>query len=164
MTAEEVVKKLGLEPLEHEGGFFSRVFTSAQSVEAVGAERPAGTVIFFLVTPNDFSALHLLGLTEFYTHLAGDLLELTILDPAQSTEKTLKLGPITNPDAVLSFCVPPGVWQGSRLGESREHGWALVSCTLAPGFHWSDFELGERAKLQAAFPDSAEIIEHLTRS
>ena len=163
MTAEEIIERLGLEELDHEGGFFKRIFTSQASVCPGGVERPAGTSIVFLVTPEDFSALHRLKQVEFYTHIGGDILELNLLDPGSGTATQVLLGPISELNTVPFYEVSADLWQGSRLGEGAEQNWALVSCTMSPGFEWSEFELGDRAQLKRRFPESSEIIEALTR-
>ena len=57
--------------------------------------------------------------------------------------------------------VPAQVWQGTRLAPGGR--WALVSCVVLPEFVWTDFELGKRAALLAAWPAFAEGITALTR-
>jgi hypothetical protein len=45
-------------------------------------------------------------------------------------------------------------------------GWnsfALVGCTVAPGFDFEDFEMGKRAELTTRYPQHRELIERLTR-
>src|SRR5207249_3760566 len=61
--------------------------------------------------------------------------------------------------------VPAGCWQAARpLGA-----YALVGCSVGPGFDMVDFELladraGEAAHLCCRFPDVAELIESLCGS
>jgi len=43
-------------------------------------------------------------------------------------------------------------------------GYALVGCTVAPGFDFADFEMGSRDVLQKQFPEQTEIIKRLTKS
>ena len=57
--------------------------------------------------------------------------------------------------------VPARVWQGTRLAPGGR--WALVSCVVAPEFHWADFELGAREPLVLAYPAWTEDIRALTR-
>jgi predicted cupin superfamily sugar epimerase len=40
---------------------------------------------------------------------------------------------------------------------------ALVGCTVAPGFDFCDFELGKREELVRLFPQHRDWIERLTR-
>ncbi|RJP12420.1 cupin [Streptococcus pseudopneumoniae] len=42
--------------------------------------------------------------------------------------------------------------------------YALVSCLVAPGFEFEDFELFERVDLLATYLEHKEMIERLTRS
>jgi hypothetical protein len=58
--------------------------------------------------------------------------------------------------------VRKGVWQGLRLRPGGRL--ALLGCTVAPGFEFADFELGDRAALLAAYPAHREAILGLTRS
>jgi len=61
---------------------------------------------------------------------------------------------------------PAGSWQGARLAGGphlpADRAWALVSCVVAPGFDFADFELGERDALLAAYPQHADLIRDLT--
>jgi predicted cupin superfamily sugar epimerase len=60
--------------------------------------------------------------------------------------------------------VPAGTWQAARLlgRESDPAEWALVSCVVAPGFDYEDFELAERDTLVAEHPQERGIILELT--
>jgi hypothetical protein len=62
----------------------------------------------------------------------------------------------------LQAVVKAGCWFGSRL--QRPDSYALVGCTVAPGFDFSDFELGKRANLIRLYPQHQELIEQLTRA
>jgi predicted cupin superfamily sugar epimerase len=54
--------------------------------------------------------------------------------------------------------VPKEVWQGSRLAPGGQYGFALVGTTMAPGFEWAGFELGEREALIEQYPAFAQMI------
>jgi predicted cupin superfamily sugar epimerase len=57
--------------------------------------------------------------------------------------------------------VPAGCWFGAEVsGES----FSLVGCTVAPGFDFADFEMGNRKELLKQFPEQTEIIQRLTKS
>ena len=53
---------------------------------------------------------------------------------------------------------------GEIFGSSvdTENSYALVSCVVAPGFDFQDFELFNRAELIEQFPNHEEIITRLT--
>ncbi len=57
--------------------------------------------------------------------------------------------------------VPAGSWFGAL--PLNPASFSLVSCTVAPGFDFADFVMGERAKLLSQFPQHGEIIVQLTR-
>jgi predicted cupin superfamily sugar epimerase len=57
--------------------------------------------------------------------------------------------------------VERGVWQGSRLVKGGR--WALLGCTVSPGFEFEDYEAGDRAELSARWPEFAPGIAALTR-
>jgi uncharacterized protein len=61
--------------------------------------------------------------------------------------------------------VERGVWQGARLMEGLVEGgrWALLGCTVSPGFEFEDYESGVRERLCAEWPEFAQEITRLTR-
>jgi len=87
-------------------------------------------------------------------------LELT-RHPEGGWYKERKLG--ANPAAGESFqqLVPAGDWFGASV---QSDGYALVGCTVAPGFDFSDFELASCSQLSTLFPQHHDIIKRLTRS
>ena len=157
-TAAEVVRLLALEPLEQEGGFFRRTAESAVIDPASG--RRAYSVIYALITPMGFSALHRLAADEVWCFHAGDPLESLRLAPEGQGE-WVKLG--LNPAAGErpQDVITAQVWQGTRLVAGGR--WALVSCVVAPEFQWEDFELADCTELSTAYPEFAQGIKALTR-
>ena len=151
-TAEQVVRLLGLEPLDQEGGYFRR---TAQSESLRPDGRHEWSLIYSLFTPEGFSALHRLKGDEIWCFHAGDALESLRLGPGGAAA-WVRLG-VECPQSVVAA----NTWQGTRLVAGGR--WALVSCLVVPEFIWDDFELGERDALLAAWPREAEGIRQLTR-
>lgn len=60
----------------------------------------------------------------------------------------------------LQAVVPANVWFASRPLTST---YALVGCTVAPGFDFRDFEMAEAVSLNQEFPGNEKIISELTR-
>ena len=59
----------------------------------------------------------------------------------------------------------PGAWFGATLvegGQFSPMGFALVGCTVAPGFDFADFELAGRAALLAEYPAHRDLNSRLT--
>jgi predicted cupin superfamily sugar epimerase len=152
---ERWIAALDLSP-HPEGGYFKETYRSAASV----GDRSVSTAIYFLVTRGSFSALHRIRSDELWHFHAGGALEIVTIDP-DGTRRDLQLGLAIDRDERPQHVVRAGTWFGARLREDATY--ALVSCTVAPGFDFADFELADRAALRAAFPHHAEVIGALTR-
>ncbi|MBI2518018.1 MAG: cupin domain-containing protein [Opitutae bacterium] len=152
---QDIIDRLQLAPLPHEGGWFRQYYLSP---ECDAAGRPCASAIHFLMTPEGFSALHRLHTPETWRWCEGAAAELLMLAP-DGTGRLVALGPDEARGQVPEATVPGGVWQGARpLGA-----WTLVDCTMAPAWDEREFELGDRARLTAAHPAWAEHVRRLTR-
>jgi len=168
MSAQSYISQLGLEP-HPEGGFYRETFVSDQRLPS---GRPAATSILFLLTHENPSNLHRLDAEEMWYYQSGDPLIVHMIDEAGAYSKIL-IGPDIEAGQVLQAVVPPNVWFGSSVAapegqredqrEAEREGWALVGCMVTPGFNFEGFELAEREKLSARYPEHAEIIKGLTR-
>jgi predicted cupin superfamily sugar epimerase len=70
------------------------------------------------------------------------------------------LGPEVEAGQVFQHVVPAGHWFGAAL--ERPASYALVGCTVAPGFDFAELELAHRDALLAQFPQHRTLIERLT--
>lgn len=155
--ALKMIARMGLEALPGEGGFFRRTWLSAD-LRADG--RPNGSHIWYLITAEDFSALHRLDAPERWEFQAGDPVEHVSLDPRDGSTRVQTLGHSVR----RSLVVPTGVWQGARLAACpHPRGWALLGCTMSPAWMEAGFTLGGRDELLAAFPAMASLVRALTR-
>jgi hypothetical protein len=167
MTAEDVKKLLGLKPHPREGGWYVRTYEAEEFVAGdafsdrryVGARR-TGTAIYYLLEPETFSELHRLQSDEVFHFYAGDAVEMLQLREG-GTGATIVIGNDLLRGQRPQVVVERGVWQGSRLVKGGR--WALLGCTVSPGFEFEDYETGERAELCAGWPEFAEEIRALTR-
>jgi predicted cupin superfamily sugar epimerase len=57
------------------------------------------------------------------------------------------------------YVVPANIWFGAYLSDESEY--AFAGCTVAPAFHFKDFEMGNKKILLKEFPKAKEIIEKL---
>jgi len=60
----------------------------------------------------------------------------------------------------LQVVVPQGVWQGCRLIPGGK--FALLGCTVAPGFDFNDYSSGIRQDLMETYPEFKKNIALLT--
>jgi predicted cupin superfamily sugar epimerase len=167
LSAEELVATLGLAP-HPEGGFFRETYRADATVATPRGERAASTAVLFLVTVAAISRLHRLLSDELWVFQGGLPLEIVTLAPDGDALRVV-LGDAAeeqSPPATPQALVPAGSWQGARLAGGphlpASHAWALVTCVVTPGFDFADFELGERARLLAAFPGHADLIGDFT--
>jgi len=161
--ARHLISSLGLAPLPKEGGFFAPTWTSPIS----GPDgRACGSAILFLITNDEFSALHRLGTDEIWHFHAGDPAELTQIEPVTGHRRTCILGPDVGGNHAPQAVVMAGNWQGARLrpdARKSDRGWTLFGCTLSPAWSEQEFELGQREALLREFPAHSELIRALTR-
>ncbi|MBD3235831.1 MAG: cupin domain-containing protein [Candidatus Eisenbacteria bacterium] len=164
---EEIIARLGLQPLEFEGGFYAETYRARLEIppDALGERydgaRAAATAIYYLLTRETCSRLHRLASDEIFHFYLGDPVEMLLLHPDGTGRRTL-LGPDLRAGMVPQHVVPHGAWQGARLRTGGA--WALLGTTVAPGFAREDFELGRRTRLQTAYPAFAGQIAALTPS
>lgn len=174
--AEEIIRRLGLQPLPDEGGWYVQSYVSGEMCKKdvlpprYSGDRPFGTVIYYLLTraPDSFSALHRLQTDEVWHFYFGDPAEICLLSP-DGSGKTEILGNDLLQGQQLQVCVPRGVWQGCRSiqteagGSGEAAGYSLMGTTMAPGFHPDDFQLGRREELISEYPGFKDLIAALTR-
>lgn len=164
-SAEELIRHLGLVPHPKEGGFFRETYRAAESYSASAlptryqGPRSASTAIYYLLTPNTFSALHRLQTDEIFHFYLGDPIRILQLDP-DGRGRTIVLGSKILEGQQLQVAVSRGLWQGSCLEPGGT--FALVGCTVAPGFEFADYESGDRQTLQTQYPAFADLIHKLT--
>lgn len=159
-SIETLVGALGLAP-HPEGGFYAETYRAQDRVHPPRGPRSASTAIYFLLTADSFSAFHRIQSDEVWHFYAGDALEIVCLDPTTSLRADLRLGLDVAGGERPQHVVPAGHWFGSRVVAGGR--FALVGCTVAPGFDFADFELAGRSALASAFPDHATVIGELTR-
>jgi len=159
------IKHLDLEP-HPEGGYYRQTYRSEVVIprEALPhgftGSRAASTAIYFLLEGKNFSAFHRLRSDEIWHFYVGGPVAVHVLDPAGSYSSIL-LG--SEPDAgqVLQAVVPAECWFASHMADWKS--FAVVGCTVAPGFDFADFEMAKREELAAGYPEHAELIRELTR-
>jgi uncharacterized protein len=160
MTADEIRRLLRLEPHPVEGGWYRRTYTSAVSVALLGGVRPYGTAIYYLLEEGTFSEMHVLASDEIFHFYLGDGVEMLQLWPSGES-KVVTLGPDLERGQQVQITVPAGVWQGARLvGEGK---FALLGCTVTPGFDFADYRSGKFDELAAGWPLERGRIRKLTR-
>jgi predicted cupin superfamily sugar epimerase len=165
IIVEEIIKKYNLEK-HPEGGYYSETYRSIETISKENLDtrytqsHSYGTCIYYLLTSETFSEMHQLETDEIFHFYLGDPIEMLQLYP-DGKGKYVVIGNDISQDMSPQVIVPRGVWQGSRLIKGGE--FALLGCTLAPGFEFVDYKSGKKADLIQKYPDFKDSITALTR-
>ena len=153
--AQQLVQDLALEP-HPEGGFYRRFYASESLAED---GRLTMTAIQYLLSGEDFSAFH---------RIQSD--ELWMLGEHSSAISIVELsdqGPvITELNASKPcYCVKANTWFAAYLSAAKvdQQAYALLYCSVSPGFDFKQFELAKQQNLLDFYPDSAALIKRLCR-
>ena len=98
ITAGEIESLLNLKPHPEEGGYFVETYRSHQHIpkdalpESYEGERLLATAIYYLLTPDTFSAMHRLPTDEIFHFYLGDPVEELQLLP-DGSGRVIILGP-----------------------------------------------------------------------
>ena len=147
-----------------EGGFYKETYRSKENVSSPSlphrfvGDRSISTAIYFLLRSQDKSMFHKIKSDELWHFHTGSSLTIYVLD--QSGLTTHKLGLDVAKGENPQVVIPADCWFGALVNEPDHY--TLVSCTVAPGFHFSDFKLAHRAQLMREFPDHQALITRLT--
>ncbi len=162
MKLNQLISSLKLTP-HPEGGYYCETYRSGHKVNGLDGDnlRAVSTGIYFLLIAGNFSALHRIKSDEMWHFYKGAPTEIIELTDAGELIVTL-LGNDIELGQVPQYVVKAGHWFGSRVSDEGEY--SLVGCTVAPGFEFSDFEMGEGAFLKNKYPKHAQIIDGLTRN
>jgi predicted cupin superfamily sugar epimerase len=164
-SAKAWIDKLQLQP-HPEGGYFRETYRSSETIAAAalparfGASRAFSTAIYFLLEGADFSALHRIKQDEVWHFYDGSSLTVHVLD-VDGRYATTQVGRNWAAGAVPQAVVKAGCVFGASVDDPRSY--ALVGCTVAPGFDFADFEMLGREELCRQYPHHRAIIERLTR-
>lgn len=149
------IKKLGLLP-HPEGGYYRETY---RAVEKINDDRSVCTAIYFLLESKQFSAFHRIQSDEMWHFYLGSSLTVHYFD-LQNKLQSICLGPHPDKGEVFQAVVPARCWFASEVTEPNS--FALVGCTVSPGFDFKDFELARREELSRQFPAHHAMISRLT--
>jgi predicted cupin superfamily sugar epimerase len=157
-----------LELLPHpEGGWFRETYRSTETIPRNGlpdrfdGPRSQATAIYFLLTSESFSALHRIKSDEQWHFYTGSALTVHVFHPGGQYE-AIKLGSRLEQGETFQAVVLQGCWFGATV--DTPDSFALVGCSVAPGFDFSDFEMAHHLTLSQQYPRHSALIERLTRS
>lgn len=161
-----IIEKLELLP-HPEGGYFKEVYRSNEIIknkdlpERFEGDRNFGTSIYYLLEKEQFSTFHRLKSDETWHFYYGSPILIHIIDETGNYKKIILGNEITN-NEVFQFTVLRNCWFAAEV--LNKNSFSLIGATVAPGFDFSDFEMGKAEELISKFPDQKELIIKLTIS
>lgn len=159
------VHLLDLKP-HPEGGYFKETYRCKESVPAVNLPdrfdlaHSISTAIYYLLDAPNFSAFHRIRQDELWHFYQGSGLTIHVIT-VTGEYQALKLGNNPNQGQAFQHVVPAGDWFAASVDDPN--GYALVGCTVAPGFEFADFELADSVNLSETYPQHKSIINQFTR-
>ena len=159
MTSKYLISELQLQS-HPEGGYFKETYRSEKTLRLDAEKvRNVSTAIYYLLEDQDFSALHRIQSDELWFFHQGQPLEIVSFQNGKLV--SIILGNAVEKGEIPQVVIPANIWFGSRVKD--QSGFSLVSCTVAPGFDFADFELADRQELTEEFPHLKEVIEAFTK-
>ncbi len=154
MNSQDIINTLSLQK-HPEGGYYREIYRSPEVFKKSKDQiRSCGTIIYYLLEGHDYSRFHRLRSDEMWHYHQGECIELNIIREGEHSRSVL--GPLTCRDAFPCITIPAGSWFSACIASGK--GYALVSCTVIPGFDFKDFELADARLLAEAYPHLEELI------
>jgi predicted cupin superfamily sugar epimerase len=164
-TSNYWIEKLILDK-HPEGGYFKEVYIADELIkkehlpERYSGDRHYSTSIYFLITSENFSAFHRIRSDETWHFYYGSPLSLHILSE-NGNYSEIKLGNNPEKGEMFQYTIKRGEWFAASVDDEKSY--SLIGCTVSPGFHYDDFEMGKRKYLTQKFSKFNSIIKKFTR-
>lgn len=162
---KDIISRLDLLP-HPEGGYYKETYRSEGQIKSdslpsnMKGSRSYCTGIYFLLTSDNFSSFHRIKQDEMWHFYSGSTLLVHVISP-EGEYSQIKLGTNLEEGETPQAVVKANSWFGASLKHSDNY--ALVGCTVSPGFDFMDFELAKYESLANKFPQHSSIIKLLTR-
>jgi len=150
---------MGLQP-HPEGGYYKEVYRSDKTVLRPSSTelKQACTSIYYLLEGSDYSGFHRLLSDELWYFHKGSPLHIHVIDE-HGAYTGCELS--DSPSGSFSTAIKAGQWFASEI--PSKSGFVLVSCAVAPGFDFAEFEMAKKAELIEEYPQHSQIINRMCR-
>ena len=157
---DELIRRFDLQP-HPEGGFFRETYRASDSIHRDGSadKRSASTAIYYLLCDGAHSAWHRIQSDEIWHFYAGDPLNVYVLEDDGALTVHRLGNALDQSDCVFQAVVPSGRWFAAQCDDAASV--ALVGCTVAPGFEFSEFEIASVEALLREYPQHSDLIAKL---
>ena len=162
--AKEYIEKLQLKA-HPEGGYYKEIYRSGEIIlsdhlpERYKSSRSVSTSIYFLLEGKQVSKFHRLKSDEQWHFYDGSPVIIYIIEENEKLNKFILGNKITEGE-MFQAVIKRNSWFAAELLDKSS--FALIGCTVAPGFDFNDFELGNSEQLIVEYPEHKEIIIRLS--
>lgn len=148
-----------------EGGYYREYYRSKVIIDQKSlpvdfrGSRSVATSIYFLLKGEDISHLHRIKSDEIWHFYQGSSATIHCIE-SSGTYTPLLLGANVNNNESFQHVIPAGSWFGAEVNDKT--GYALVGCTVSPGFDFEDFEIAHKKKLLQDYPHLKTLINQFS--
>ncbi|MBF0363265.1 MAG: cupin domain-containing protein [Oligoflexia bacterium] len=150
----KIAKLLNLHP-HPEGGCFKETYRSPLIIN----ERNCSTAIYYLLGKNSVAKFHIIKSDEIWHFYAGSAIRLVYFDNNGDLQEVIMGNNILNRE-IPQYIISADTHFAAYPCAGTEY--ALLGCTVAPGFDYRDWKLSAEEELLSKYPNHREIIEKLT--
>ena len=164
LTANQLINALELEG-HVEGGYFKQTFKADHRpmLSTSHGDRVTMTSIYYLLTgESPIGHFHMNQSDIMHYFHMGDPITYYLINEDGSLESHI-LGPDPTQGHTRQMVVKGGTWKASVIPQKGLYGYGLIGEAVAPGFEYTDMQLGKRSAMLSAFPQHADVIKKLTR-
>ncbi|KXI27719.1 cupin domain-containing protein [Paraglaciecola hydrolytica] len=164
LTTQQLVDALQLEG-HVEGGYFRQTFKADHrpTITTKNGDRVTMTSIYYLLSAESpIGHFHMNQSDIMHYFHAGDPITYYLIQ-ADGELQTVVMGSDPTQGQVMQTVVKGGTWKASKIPTDGDFGYGLIGEAVAPGFEYSDMQLGQTTELVALFPQHAELIKSLSR-
>ncbi|MCZ7611434.1 MAG: cupin domain-containing protein [Ignavibacterium sp.] len=160
--ARYYIQKLQLKK-HPEGGYYREIYRAAEMhyVDSIpkALRRNISTSIYFLLEGKQISKFHKLKSDEQWHFYDGSAVKIYVIDERGKLIEYLLGGNLAKGES-FQIVINKNNWFAAELLNKRSY--ALIGCTVAPGFDFEDFELADSNRLLEKYPYFSELIKKLT--
>jgi len=159
------IDKLQLIP-HPEGGYYREIYRAGEMILAehlpgnFKGNRSISTSIYFLLQKNDFSAFHKLKSDELWHFYDGSAIKISIIDEDDKFSEIFLGNNIVQGEKFQTI-IKKNCWFAAELADKSF--FALVGCTVSPGFDFQDFEMADCEELVKKLPGYEDKIKRLCK-
>lgn len=160
--AKYYIQKLQLKK-HPEGGYYREIYRANEMFyidqPKKSLKRNVSTSIYFLLEGAQVSKFHKLKSDEQWHFYDGTAVKIFIIDEYGKLKEII-LGKKIESGELFQTVIKKSNWFAAEVLSKKSY--ALIGCTVSPGFDFSDFELGKRKNLTEDYPKHIEIIKKFT--